>query len=535
MNWQRLFALLWTAAIVSSVGCGDDAPVTPADSSVPDAVAPDGSAPDGSTLDGGVPDGSTPEALPEIDALTAGDADFTIATLAGQSYWYSRYNLGSLVMKSGAGETFPPNPTMVAMMVSMVSDDLSTAAPASNPALLRRVYDLADPTFLNASDGDPSNFANGRWDAATFTETTRASTFGWVAIKELEWAKQFHVDAHFGVPGDNDIPGAQQRFAGMVLFVEAVQQTMAYLNEPASFDNGDVAGRHIALLALSDLVGMLEAPAIPHSTTNRYRQLAGMMAVGMGLDDVDALASVVRDAADALYAELDVPTTIAGQANAFQGLTWYAAHIATNRDGALARMRTIADAMVAAEPVGPVQTAHAIRTLSEADRIFAGEGYGGPIRELVRSTALDFDGAIGVFASQSEYSCDDIAVILSALNTLLVFAGGDVWDTALAIALSFYESAVNLGGMQIAAPPVASLPEYEHMTSEMFHRHPAVPMPPAAGGDFGVAPVYSSAIEWNGAAWGPASPIFDAGQAMHLANEMLWMHVDEVNAFPEIP
>ena len=68
------------------------------------------------------------------------EADLNFTHILEQGYWYSRYNLGNLVMKSGMGESFKPNPEMVKKMIAMVSDEISEAKPAKNPALIKRIF-----------------------------------------------------------------------------------------------------------------------------------------------------------------------------------------------------------------------------------------------------------------------------------------------------------------------------------------------------------------------------------------------------------
>ena len=98
---------------------------------------------------------------------------------------------------------------------------------------------------------------------------------------------------------------------------------------------------------------------------------------------------------------------------------------------------------------------------------------------------------------------------------------------------SFFESFVNLSGLQLSAPPVAALPAYEQLPNEMFHRYPSVPKPPMAGGDHGTAPVFAASVTYDRDAgtWTQERSFNTAG-AMHLANEMIWMHGDEVSGYP---
>ena len=55
--------------------------------------------------------------------VTGGNPDFTKTDAEEEGYWYSRYNLGNLVMRSGLGETFMPDPAMIQKMIQMVDAD----------------------------------------------------------------------------------------------------------------------------------------------------------------------------------------------------------------------------------------------------------------------------------------------------------------------------------------------------------------------------------------------------------------------------
>jgi len=145
-------------------------------------------------------------------------AEFDITAVEEEAYWYSRYNLGHLTMRAGMGDVFMPEPAMVEMMIAMADadpDDGDTVAPPTNTALLRTVYAAGDPHWIQPADG--ADFATMRWDAESFDTRVTGSALGWTIVKELEWAKQFHIDSHFGKP--EDAFGAQWRFTGLALIV----------------------------------------------------------------------------------------------------------------------------------------------------------------------------------------------------------------------------------------------------------------------------------------------------------------------------
>jgi len=450
-----------------------------------------------------------------------------------QGYWYSRYNLGSLVMKSGNGVTFMPPDGMPQEMAAMVSDDESTATPPQNPALLSRVYDGGDPTFINADDGNPMNLANGRWPAATVT-TTSPSSAAWTIIKEVEWAKLFHVDGHFGVTGGevDGIPGAQQRFIGIPLYVSAINQAMEWMNNRAAFSSGDTEGEYLMMLALSGLADVTLASAMPHSTTNRYAMVGGMIADMNDMGDAAALGGMLLQAAGMIFANAPAPATISERAAAITGLVWFAAADEANKAAALAKIASYATELVGEAPNGVVEHAHRVRGLLEASRILGDAAYLTAATESYQQIEDGYDWKKGVFAGQDSYTVDDIGVILGALNSTIAHGDSSLTNVTK-LTTSFFESFVNLSGLQLSAPPVAALPAYEQLPNEMFHRYPSVPKPPMAGGDHGTAPVFAASVTYDRDAgtWTQERSFNTAG-AMHLANEMIWMHGDEVSGYP---
>ncbi|GAH29515.1 unnamed protein product, partial [marine sediment metagenome] len=129
-----------------------------------------------------------------------------------EGYWYSRYNLGNLVMRSAMGETFMPDMPMMMMVMKMVDADFDPMQkgmygdgnhpmPPLNASLLQSVYKLGSPYYVQKVD--VNDFGTQKWDPASFDQTLTGLANGYTIIKEVEWAKQFHVDEHFGTPADN--------------------------------------------------------------------------------------------------------------------------------------------------------------------------------------------------------------------------------------------------------------------------------------------------------------------------------------------
>ena len=473
-------------------------------------------------------DGSTQGAAVEEATI-----DFTPTDAEEEGYWYSRYNLGNLVFRSGLGDAFTLDDATLQQVIQSADanpDDGDTAALRLNETLLQSIYASGDPHLMTQLK--PPDFATQRWDPATFDTTVTARAMGWTMIKESEWSKQFHVDDHFGTP-DSDF-GAYWRFAGLVLNVEAQMQTKFAMenlkNDEGLYANSDGeldwGGQWVLLEAFSDLGGLMAADHVPNSTTNRYLNPdAAAQAIGAADDLFQALSSRTPEGIE----ELSLAT---------QALTWYATTTG-DADAAAQAMDLISqfgDALVDGEPSNASETAFTIRGLMEAHRVSGDAGYLDVAAQAFDALVADYDAETGIFSSQNTYTIDNVAVIMGALNSLK-FNAGDAVDQEQVEKLftRFYENAVNRSGLQQAVPPlkVAKDP-FEQEEPALYYGYPTISMPPMAGGEFGIAPVFATEVAWDGGSWSVTNGNFDSAGAMHASNEFIWFHNDEVNGFPVV-
>ncbi len=217
------------------------------------------------------------EPSPTPVALKGALDDFNGTVRFWESYWYSRYNLGNLVMMSGMGIIFMPDMDMMMQVIQMVDqgpEEGDHVMTPQNPALLVAAFAGGDPHYLNPMVENPMDFAQYRWDPEKMDRTLTPAAQAQTIIKEVEWAKFFHLASHFGKPTDDF--GANQRFNGMVLHLEAKMQTQFALENlmnsnglfvaAAEHQNGQttvtdasvkLSDQFQMLLALSDISGML--------------------------------------------------------------------------------------------------------------------------------------------------------------------------------------------------------------------------------------------------------------------------------------
>jgi hypothetical protein len=455
-------------------------------------------------------------------------AEFKFFHMQEQAYWYSLYNLGALIMRSGLGEKFMPDMSMVQKMVAMASDEHSTAKPPKNPALLKRVYNNGNPKYVNANNGDPSDFNNVRWKPG-YDDPTTGATFGWTLIKEIEWIKQFNLDNHFGDPGYNNIPGAQQRFAGLVLCAEAFMQIKDYKMNPGNYKNSHRSDEYVVLSAISNLSHYIGTSSTSKMRENRCAKVASMMKKKPASEVSKDLLNMAKE----IFSNMPEPVTAKDRSLAVQALAWYG--LANKKDRPLikAKIKKYADNMITWTSQQIMNQAYKIRALMDAANTTGDKDYKEYAVAYYFRMMDDYIPNMGLFIDKMSFTSNDVAVLLGAFNAIRLFAAKDVGAEKLAKDMTkFFETVVNISGLQISAPPISFIPAYKRKPTPMFHRYPTIPVPPKAGGAYGIAPVFANKVSRVFSQW-VVDKTFDTAGAMHLSNEMIWFHHDQVDGFPK--
>jgi hypothetical protein len=445
---------------------------------------------------------------------------YTPTSANEEGYWYSRYNMMSLTMQSGLGESFMPSMDQMQMAMQAVAQNpADPVMPPVNPALLQTVYAGGDPRFVTTPD--PMDFGTLRWKGGPARFTVEASA--WTITKEIEWAKLFHVDDHFGTPTDSF--GSTQRFAGMIFASMVKMQFMALQADPGRFEPSRL-GDYALLTALSDATGFYGAATMPHSTTNRYADpMAAQQFAGQAQQQFQKVLA-------------SEPEGVRELSSAIQSLVWYASITAdpTERTSARAAIVTLADELSGEEAESPTARAYAIRGLIEAGRVTGDVRYLDEAAATYQALIAGFDATHGVLQGTHRLTTDGIGEIAGALNAAGLFLGDRIDQAGLTTLFgAWWEGTVNLSGFQIAAPAIPEFKgAYETSQDPLNYRYPAIPLPKDVGTPYGTAPVFAATVTYSGHRWLANQTWFDTAGAMHTSNEFIWFHNDEVNGFPDV-
>ncbi len=178
-------------------------------------------------------DGIANEALTESSASSITNENpvsYDPAVAQNEAYWYSRYNLGHLVMRSGMGIQWMPPMEKVQEMMKMAQ----ISAGPSNPYLVEAIYSSGDPHLIQDFNGDGTDFSNFRWDQAKMDKVVTPQAVAYTMIKEVIWAKSFASD----VEGANPM----NHFRALVLSAEAAAQARFAMMNLQSSDGLLIAG-----------------------------------------------------------------------------------------------------------------------------------------------------------------------------------------------------------------------------------------------------------------------------------------------------
>ncbi|MEE9248025.1 MAG: hypothetical protein V3U79_04930 [Dehalococcoidia bacterium] len=440
-----------------------------------------------------------------------------------EGYWYSRYNLGHLVMRSGLGIQLMPPPEKVKAMMEMAGID---EAP-TKPYLLQAAYASADPHFITAFNGNDNDFSNFRWDPAKMDTTVTTQAMAYTIIKEIIWAKSFASD----VEG----PNPMNHFRALALSTEAAAQVNFMMTNLMSVDGLFVpAWREGEALdeepAAQDQMAMLWALSeMADYATGKYGWYAAPLTADKAFAIADGLLATVVDSEEAYPGFLnDLPTRDLGLA-----LTALSSYVGYAQDGiarALAleeSIPTLAGEMlsrmegkgklVANGGYSQVSTqATAVQGLVYAHKVTGISGY-----QVAALAAWDYmetlwDEASGLYALSPGavdyiYSIRDVGDISGAVNALLNGLNLDV-DRRYA---TFFNAVVNRSGLLIA----------EDLATGGERDDDGIPVPGNAGGAFGQAPVFATEVVYHTATgeWEVSNPRFTTADAMYASNQLMWM------------
>jgi hypothetical protein len=491
--------------------------------------------------------------LLEVAGITSGeggdsDAAYSWQDATWDSYWYSLYNMSTNIAMSGNGVLFPHNDTQRKQFEERVPAMLKHAdvdkPPIKNPNLNMATFTKGDPHFtqkpvFDSGDGRP-DASTLTWDKSASSKVVSPSSVAWTHLKGVTWAKNFQ--SHFDILP----PELAAKFRAQMLTTLAqigIKATLVAggpdgngaltkgdsLKLVSEFRPGDGTvvddttrpNHHAAMLwFLSDLTSLAQngwfgyvnpKPLIP---TEKIQKLTdGMAKTTMNaFDPADIVAmGSTRDLGQMLGA-VGWYGTHAGSDELRTKAATYADALASEVDSHLEASGRVANgAPNQAATQGAIGQgllwASQIEGVDHQD--LAGDVLDFLLTDLWDEQAGTF--ATGVDASTYRITSRDAGDVTGGINAAAVLLDRDVQDAYA----QYFNQTFNRGQLQRAERPSSRDENAEY----------TLPLPPAAGGEFGQAAVYNDAVEYDveGDEWQVVDDTFTTADALYTANQDIWI------------
>jgi plastocyanin len=464
------------------------------------------------------------------------------------SYWYSLYNMSTNVAMSGNGVQFPHNDRQQQAFDQRVPAMLSNAdvdePPIANPNLNMAAFTRGDPHFtqqpvFDVGDGRP-DASTLQWDPAKSSGVVSPSSLAWTHLKGVTWAKNF--ETHFEILPESlaakfraqmlttlaqlgimaGLVGGGPEENGALTKGESLELVSAFRPADGSYPDRTARPPHHAAMLwfLSDMTSLAQngwfgyvnpEPLVP---AEKIQQLTdGVAKTTMNLFDPSDVvgAGSVRDLG-LLLGAMGWYGTHAGSDEMVAGAADYANALASavesNLDGN-GRVENGAANQAATQGV----VGQGLLWASQVD----GVDHASTAESVLRYLAEElFDADAGTFASGEDAStyritARDAGDITGGVNAADELLGMDLKDQYA----RFFDQTFNRGRLQRAERP-PSRDEAAAFT---------LPLPPAAGGEFGQAAVYNQAVAYDtdSREWSVVDDSFVTADALYLANQDIWI------------
>jgi len=473
-------------------------------------------------------------------------AEYSWAEAASESYWFSFYNVQTLLMASGLGLQAPQELSQkLTEALGMLEVEVP---PVANPYLNIAPSAIGDPHY--PKEPDFKDAATLLWDSEKMSKSITPQALAFTILAATSWAKHLEhlLSAGLVSPPEAKFNGlvAGALAAEMASFAEANikdKESGLYVHawqDGAITDNNLVPTDQIAMLwALSSLVSASEGFALYFEEAAVQHEQAHALVDAL----LNSLLKYIENNPDWLKPTLHYRD----DGFLIEALSWYAstAHDAALIEKAVQWLNNSARELVkkaeqmakaggfglliAQEGFSPLATqAEIVTGLLAAYQITGNEAYKeaglSAWRSLTGPRRL-WDEEAGLFVSDPfrgayEYAINEVGDVIGAFNAVIRIA--ELEDAKAQYAI-FFENALKRSHLQIA----------EGDESGGGTDNDEVPAPREAGGDFGQAPVFATAASYSKEAqnWELADGNFNTAGAMYTAARLLWISELEGQGF----
>jgi len=459
------------------------------------------------------------------------------------SYWYSLYNMSTNIAMSGNGIIFPATEQQQATFQERFPEMLAAAdqpgPPIKDPTLNMAPFTAGDPHFtqepvLEGDDGRP-DATTLQWDQAESSGVVSPSSLAWQHLKGVTWAKNF--ENHFDILPDS----LAAEFRSMLLSTLAQVGTVFALVPEQEGGNLRLNNENLLLAsAFQPGEGIVDDTPDPRHHSSMLWFLSNLNSLAQNgwfgyenpeplipAENIQMLTNGMGQTTMNAFPPGEIPNTrLAGEllgavgwlgtqttnedlrASAVDYANGLAGVVTDNSDG-----NGRVDGGVANQAATQGVVGQGLLWASELDGVDHTD-----TAEAVLGYLLDelWDDDGGTFRS----GVDDDIYTITARDAGDITGGLNAADAVLDMDVRtryarYFNQTLNRGRLQRATRPQS------HDEDAEF----ALPLPPAAGGEFGQAAVYNAEVAYDSGAdeWTVTDDSFDTEAALYLANQEIWI------------
>lgn len=429
---------------------------------------------------------------------------------AAESFWYSLYNLESLVLTSGLGLQYPAN-------ARESPDPTLTDPQLEGFALLQAPFRSGNPHYAQTPDLDHP--ATLHWDSIGMERIISLEALAYTVIAEVEWAKRLEQFAR----AQSDSSRFAQREA-QILF-HLAEATMDFAERKLKRPDG---------LYRDELRWWREAPLAEGPPPWRGQlawlwALSVLMSTNESSADVSVYAST-REETERFFRTLDEQLTWQGlsihdASLAIKALTWFSALSGDRllQRAALDRVSKLSDLLLqSTEQLSSDGRATVVSGLLYAYHLTRDERFRTGALATWKELLKSWDEQIGLFVLDAqaplELTLDGVGEVLSAFHTMIYATQ----DEATKLLYAKFFQTLKVAGLQRAEGAEAG---------GGFDGDPVPDLRQA-----GEAPVLVGAVHYSPElGWHVSDDRFYTASALYAANTWLWLSVFQAEAFQGPP
>lgn len=468
------------------------------------------------------------------------------------SYWYSLYNMNTTIAVSGVGVLFPHNKQQRKMFQKRLKAILKHSdvdrPPVKNPNLNVAPFTEGDPHFTQKPVA-PFSANVGRihantmaWNREEMSHVVSPASVAWTQLKGITWAKNFQN--HFGL-----LPNTMAaKFRTQMLSTVAQLSIKTTLTDGGPEGNGALTKSGDGLVLVSGFNPTKGEVVDPEPRPMQHAAmlwfLSDMVSFAKngwyGYENPKPLipAEKIQRLADGIaktIMQTFPPDTVYEMGNTrdvgemLGAMGWYGTHAGSEKlrreaadyaDGlaALIDEKSEENGRISCGTENQAATQGAVGQgllwASQIEGVSHEDTAESVLRYLVDAL---WDEAAGVFAT----GADDGAYTITARDAGDITGGLNAADAVLDMDgvreryATYFNQTFNRGRLQRAQRPPSLDPDAEYV----------LPLPQNAGGKYGQAAVYNTAVTYRTDAdeWEVTDDVFTTAQALYLSNQDIWL------------